>query len=42
MSITKYKQTDRYREQTSSCKWGEACRERQDRGRASIDTNYYV
>ena len=38
--ITKPKQADRYREQTSGYWWGERKEERQDRDMGLRDTNY--
>ena len=42
MTITKQKQTHRYREQISGYRWGEGCGEGQDRGRGLRGTNNYV
>ena len=42
MNITKQKQTDRYRKQTSGYQWGEGKEEGQDRGMGLRDTNHYV
>jgi len=40
VNITKEKQTQRYREQTSDTQWGEGRREEQHKGREIRGTNY--
>ena len=40
MNITKKKQTQRYREQTSGYQWGDGREEGHYRGRGLRDTNY--
>ena len=42
MNITKQKQTQGYREQTSGYRWGEGMGEGHDRGRGLRGTKYYV
>ena len=42
MDISKQKQTDRYREQTSGYQQGEGREEGQDKGEELTDTNHYV
>ena len=39
MNITKQKQTDRYRKETSGYQWGEGWEERQDRGKGLRGTS---
>ena len=42
MTITKSKETHRYREQTKGYQWGKGSREGQDRARELRNTNYYL